>query len=163
MKLKRFIILSLCILSLGGCALKGSVQNTSPVVLKATSEQSLNVRDFLDAYMYTFNSRDMDALISMYSPDTSVLVFANDEGYVLGKDELLSAFEMKIDSWINKNLSLVGYDMNNVSMIDSLLYIDVSFHINSNSWNGKYTTSFQLKESVGEDGLPKYLIAKENM
>ncbi|MFI3271000.1 MAG: ketosteroid isomerase family protein [Pseudomonadota bacterium] len=163
MKLKHFIILCTCILTLGGCAAKGSVDNAKPVVLKATSEQSLNVRDFLDSYMQTFNSRDMDSLVALYAPDASVLVFADNEGYVLDKDALLSAFEMKVDGWINKNLSFVGYDMNNVSIINSLVYIDVAFHINSTSWNGKYATSFHLKESVGQDGMPHYLIVKENM
>lgn len=163
MKLTHIITLLVCIMVLGGCAAKGSVEKTAPVVLKATSEQSLNVRDFLDAYMQTFNSRDMDALVDLYAADASVLVFAEDEGYVLYKDELLSAFEMKVDGWVNKNLELVGYDMNNVSMMEGLLYIDVSFHVNSLSWDGKYATSFQLKESVGQDGLPRYLIVKENM
>lgn len=162
LKLKQIIILCVCIMTLGGCATKGSVDNNA-VALRPTSEQSLNVRDFLDSYMLRFNSRDMDALVDLYAPNTSVLVFADNEGYVLHKDELLSAFEMKIDGWTSKNLQFVGYDMNNVSLINNLVQINVDFHVNSNSWNGKYATSFRLKESVGKDGMASYLIVKENM
>lgn len=159
MSLKKYLILFACLLLLGGCgaakSTNDSVANTGAVISQA---QKIDINVFLQSYMDAFNRHDMDALMAHYATGAEVLVFASDESYVLGKEELHSAFEMKREGWVNNNMSLVSSTIVKADMVNSLLQAKIIFNVTSTSWNGEYRTSFTLQEKDGD-----YLILKENM
>jgi len=126
--------------------------NTLPAV-----EPEARVDSFFQSYIQAFNSRDMQKLAEHYSPDAEARVFRDSQSYLLDKQALLSAFEMKKGAWESNNVMMEDYSIVTMQKNGSLMQSKVVFKIASEEWTGSYPVYFELMDS--EEGI---LIVKEN-
>ncbi len=148
MKITRYFLLMMLVLTLGGCATIG----------KITGEDFVDASSFFETYMDAFNNRDINKLMAHYSSNSLTYVLNEREGYYLTKGDLQKAFELKMQSWNSKNLRLVDAKVLNTSMVGNMVHVDVEFKVESTAWIGDYRVRFGL-EKMGNS----FMIMNENM
>ncbi len=149
-ELKRYFLLMVLVLALSGCAKTDS---------KVSGETYVTIEGFMQSYMQTFNSRDVNMLVAYYDASSLTYVLNDAGGYYLTRQYLLKALELKKPKWEKINLRLTDFNVDGASALpDGLTRAVITFDVESDTWIGTYNVVFALAKKGNS-----FLIVKENI
>jgi hypothetical protein len=92
-----------------------------------------------------------------YSSEAVIHVLQDGEGYVLDREGLAAALEMKRSTWERDDTKIVGRKISRKRETDKGTEVAVVFSVQTRTWSGSYPVDFVLQPAGG--GL---VIVKEN-
>lgn len=133
------------------------IDQAAPVARQTSTSDEDSIREVIQGVMLAYNRRDGDALAARYSLNATVHVTSGGGYYVMDKQSLLRAFEMKKKGWDGSGLRFTGYEIENLNIRGDEADVDIVFEVVSAKWSGDYETRMTLRRF--ED---LWLIVSEN-